>query len=98
MAFGIILEFDGVGQADYDAVNDKLGIELGTATNWPEGILSHAGGPTDRGWVVFEVWESAAHQRRFMEGRLGAALGAVGVPEPVHVTTSELHAYETPSS
>lgn len=89
MAVGIILEFDGsVGKAQYDAVNGKLGLDPVKGTgDWPKGLLTHAGGIVDGGgFVVVETWDSKASQEAFMSGKLGAALGEVGVPAPVRVT------------
>jgi hypothetical protein len=83
MAAGLILEFDGVGREDYDAVNEQLGIDSQTGEgDWPAGLLFHAGGAKPGGWVVLEVWESQEAQQRFMDGRLGAALQAGGVTAP----------------
>jgi hypothetical protein len=95
MAYGIVLVFDGVGADQYWAVNDKLGINRDGSGDWPAGILSHSGGPTSTGWVVAEVWNSKADQEAFMAARLGAALGSVGVPEPVQVIESELVNHHT---
>jgi hypothetical protein len=98
MAYGIVLEFDGVTQQQYDAVNEKLGIDMAAGTgDWPAGLTSHAGGTTaGGGFCVFEVWESKAQQQAWIGGRLGAALGAVGVPEPVRVTEIDIVGYATP--
>ncbi len=90
MAFGIALIFDDVTEQHYWAVNDKLGINRDGSGDWPEGMLTHAGGPTANGWIVMETWASKADHERFMATRLGAALVAVGVPEPVQVVESEL--------
>ena len=81
MAEALILEFAGLTEADYRAVNSNLGIDMNTGQgDWPSGMLSHAGGPgSGDTWVVTEVWESRADQAAFMESRLGAALGAAGV-------------------
>jgi hypothetical protein len=95
MSYGIVLVFDGVGADQYWAVNDKLGINRDGSGDWPSGILSHSGGPTATGWIVAEVWNSKADQEAFMAGRLGAALGAVGLPEPVQVIESDLVNYHT---
>lgn len=95
MAYGIVLVFDGVGADDYWAVNDRLGINRDGSGDWPEGILSHCGGPTATGWVVAEVWNSKADQEAFMASRLGAALAGAGVPAPVQVIESELVNYQT---
>jgi len=87
MAQAVILEFDGVSKDHYDAVNAKLGLDPGAGTgDWPEGMISHTGGTTSGGGiVVFEVWESQDAQAKFMETRLGAALGEVGLPQPKRV-------------
>jgi hypothetical protein len=83
MAEGLILEFDGVGVAEYQAVNRALGFDAETGTgDWPEGMQYHAGGAKPGGWVVFEVWDSRDAQRRFMASRLGGALQEGGITGP----------------
>jgi hypothetical protein len=89
------LVFDGVVADQYWAVNEKLGINPDGSGDWPAGIVSHTGGPTATGWVVAEVWNTKADQEAFMGSRLGEALGAVGVPEPVQVIESDLANYHT---
>jgi len=96
MPYGIVLVFDGVDADQYWAVNDRLGIKRDGSGDWPAGMLSHTGGPTATGWVVAEVWNSKADQEAFMASRLGAALGMVGVPEPIQIIDSELVNYHTP--
>ena len=98
MAYGIVLEFEGVGKKEYDAVNALLGIDpVGGTGDWPKGLTSHAGGTTaDGGLCVFEVWESKAEQEAFMSTRLGAAIGAAGVPAPSRVTELDIVGYNTP--
>ena len=94
MPAAIILEFDAatVGKAMYDAVNAELGLDPGKGSgDWPAGLISHTGGSTDDGkFVVFEVWESQEQHGTWMGGRLGAALNAVGVPQPTRVTWMSL--------
>jgi len=92
MAEGLILEFEGVGKAEYDKVNSLLGIDSTKPdSDWPDGLQFHAGGPTEGGgFVVMEVWESQAANEKFMAGRLGAALAQAGVPAPSRVTWSSL--------
>ena len=84
MAAGVILEFEGVTQKEYDAVNAALGIDMSTGSgDWPDGLISHSAGHNEAGrLVVMEVWDSPEHQARFMEGRLGEALEKGGVTEP----------------
>jgi hypothetical protein len=97
MAYGLVLEFTGVGEKQYDAVNEQLGIDQDTGKgDWPAGLISHSAGPTADGWIVIEVWASKAEHEAWIGGRLGAALGVVGVPAPTRVTDSELVAYNTP--
>jgi hypothetical protein len=98
MAAGVILEFDGVTQKEYDAVNAELGIDMSTGSgDWPDGLISHSAGHNDDGrFVVMEVWDSPEHQERFMEGRLGQALAKGGIADPpVSVTWIELIAHQT---
>ena len=99
MAAALILEFEGVTQKEYDAVNAALGIDPTTGEgNWPDGLISHSGGLNSEGHlVVMEVWDSPEHQARFMEGRLGEALGKGGVTSPPSsVTWIELIAHHHP--
>ncbi len=98
MAAAVILEFEGVDRTAYEAVNAKLGIDSKTGEgDWPTGMRSHVGATTDAGGlVVMEVWDSQEAQADFMNGRLGAALGDVGVPAPVRVTWVDVLAHHTP--
>lgn len=89
MSYAVVIVFEGVSEADYWAVNDQLGINRDGTGNWPDGMRSHAGGPTADGWVVIEKWESKAAQEAFMSGRLGAALAAVGLPAPSQVIETD---------
>jgi hypothetical protein len=100
MAEGLILEFDGVGQAEYAAVNAKLGIDMESGQgDWPSGLLFHAGGAKPGGWVVFEVWESREAQERFMHDRLGGALQQGGISgPPKRVEWLDLAAHHSPPS
>ncbi len=89
MSYAIVIVFDGVTEADYWAVNANLGINRDGSGEWPEGIRSHAAGPTADGFVVIEKWESKQAQEAFMAGRLGAALSAAGLPAPSHVIETD---------
>jgi hypothetical protein len=98
MAEAIILEFDGVDRERYDAVNERLGIDMDSGEgDWPEGLRFHAGAAKEGGWVVFEVWESREAQGRFMDERLGRALQEGGVTAPpTRVEWFDVAAYHTP--
>jgi hypothetical protein len=100
MAEALILDFAGLTDVDYRAVNSNLGIDMETGKgNWPAGLLSHAAGPSDEGtFVVTEVWSSRAAQAAFMESRLGPALGAAGVTVVPAVRWVPLRAYHVPET
>ena len=95
MSYAITLRFEGVSEDTYWAVNDKLGIDRDFTTNLPDGLVVHSAGPVgDDGWVVSEVWASRAEQEAFMAGRLGEALGAIGVPPPAQVIDTDAVAFQ----
>ena len=96
MAVGLILEFSGIGKAEYDAVDKALGLDMYTKTgDFPDGLITHAAGTSDRGtFIVAEVWASQAHQEKFMQSRLGAALHEGGVTGPPTITWIELLAHQ----
>jgi hypothetical protein len=98
MAEGLILEFEGVGREQYNAVNSRLGIDMDSGEgDWPDGLVFHAGGAKAGGWVVFEVWQSQEAQERFMNERLGRALQEGGITEPpARVEWLDLAAYNSP--
>jgi hypothetical protein len=100
MSEAVILEFTGIGQTEYEAVNKALGLNSYTGEgDWPEGLLSHAGGTADSGvFVVMEVWTSRDAQGAFMHDRLGAALGAGGITAAPTVNWVPLLAYQTPGA
>jgi hypothetical protein len=86
MAEAIILEFPGDPDL-YHRVNAILGISPADGSgDWPDGMVSHVGASKDgNSLLVFEVWESQAHQEAFMNTRLGAALAEANAPEPSRV-------------
>jgi hypothetical protein len=98
MPYGLIIEFtDNVDPAMYHAVNGKLGIDMETGTgDWPAGLISHAGGSTEEGFAVLEVWNTQAEQEAFLHDRLVPALQAVGVPAPSRMEWVELLGYQAP--
>jgi hypothetical protein len=98
MAAALLLEFDGVGREQYEAVNAALGIDPATgAGDWPDGLQSHTAGTKPGGLVVIEVWESQEAQGRFMENRLGPALQEGGISgPPSRVEWLELAAHHVP--
>ena len=100
MPEALILEFTGVSEAEYAAVNKYLGIDMQTGQgDWPAGLLSHVAGEADDGtFIVSEVWSSRADHGAFMTSRLGAALGAGGVTAPPRVRWVPLVAFHQPGA
>jgi hypothetical protein len=98
MAEGLVLKFKGVGEKEYRAVNKALGIDPETGSGeWPAGMIAHNGGAADDGGlVVCELWESREAQGKFMQGRLGKAMGDAGLSVVPEITwykaVSEHHA------
>ena len=83
MAIGVLFDFPGATQAQYDEAVKKLtnGGTLRSLSDWPvKGLLSHVAGPTPNGWRVMDVWESEADLMTFAE-ILMPIIKAVGFPE-----------------
>jgi hypothetical protein len=83
MAIGVLFDFPGVTQKDYDAVISKLngGKPMKKLSDWPtKGVLFHVAGPTEKGWRVVDVWESEAAFQKFGE-TLVPILKSVGFPQ-----------------
>jgi hypothetical protein len=72
------MEWQGVTQAQYDAVLEELGLTHKT----PPGGVFHVAGPTDGGWRVVDVWESPEIFEAFLQTRLGPVLQHNNVPPP----------------
>jgi hypothetical protein len=87
MTIGLIMQFDGVGEKEYDDVMRVLGMRSpgaqDGANDWPKGIISHTAGNAGTGWCVVDIWESQAAFDDFFGSRLGPALEKVGtLPQP----------------
>ena len=75
MAIGLIFQEDGMTQAQYEQVKEAVAPDNQT----PAGLLYHAGGPSETGWCVVEVWESQEAADQFFQEKLGAALQKAGI-------------------
>jgi hypothetical protein len=95
MAEALVLEFRDVSPDKYREVNGYLGIDPVTGEgDWPAGLIDHLGLSGDGDVVtVVEMWDSRASQQAFMEGRLGAALGKAGLPEPSRAEWLTVHGH-----
>jgi hypothetical protein len=83
MAVIKVFDITGATEAQYVATCDKLTGGNGVVRkkeDWPvPGLISHAAGPTDDGWLVVDVWESDAAFEAF-GGHLGPIMTEVGMP------------------
>ena len=78
MPVGLRVKFVDGTQEQYDAVNEQMGVE----DNPPEGLVFHAAGPIEDGWGVIDFWETREHFDRFLAGRIGPAIEALGDRAP----------------
>lgn len=98
MSIVMTLEWPGVTTAQYDQVDEILGIH-GDDTA-PDGLVSHVCGETAGGIVIVDVWESEEALNQFFQERLGPAIGRVGLAEaypkvrPVHAIIPQGHGTE----
>jgi hypothetical protein len=85
MAIAILFEAPGTTREQYEQVASVVlpGGKL------PEGMQSHLAAPSENGWLVLEIWDSAEAAQRFFEGPLRPELERAGIqPQarqfPVH--------------
>ena len=78
MKVATVLEFPGVTREQYD----RMGAELARRGAFPKGLLIHVCGPTEGGWRIADIWESAETFERFGDEWLIPAMEAVGGPRP----------------
>lgn len=78
MAVGLIMNFPGVTQEQYDTVLEQLNL----GGRMPPGGISHAAGPIEGGWRVVDVWESQEAFDIFFRERLEQAMRNAGMPPP----------------
>jgi hypothetical protein len=88
MAELLILEFEGVTEADYRSVNAQLGLDPDTGKgDWPAGLVTHLAGLGEDGRAfVVESWTTREAHAEFMDKRLGAAMAEGGVTATPKVT------------
>jgi heme-degrading monooxygenase HmoA len=78
MAIVMRLEVPGGTIEQYEQVNEILGIH--GDDDAPDGLIFHAAGETDEGFLLVDVWESAEKLDAFFE-KAGPALAQAGVPD-----------------
>jgi hypothetical protein len=78
MAVAYIMDFPGGSAEDYEAVIAKMQLR----DTMPPGGLFHAAGPTDEGWRVCDVWESAEQFQQFADAKIGPLTAEQGMAPP----------------
>jgi len=86
MAIGLIMEFAGATQAQYDAILKDMNL----GGKMPPGGIFHVAGPMDGGWRVVDVWESQAAFDSFRAAQIEPLSRKHGVPAP-RVTVFPVH-------
>lgn len=71
MATRIQLDFAETTTDDYDRISEELNFPA----DWPEGLIAHGSADIDGRLRVVDVWESSGHFDRYVESKLGPAIG-----------------------
>jgi hypothetical protein len=90
MAVLMILELDGATTDDYDKINEAMGIDQ---DNLPDGLVSHAVGPTEDGGglLIVDVWETEEQLEHFVQNRVGPAMAKAGVESQAEPRVHPVH-------
>jgi hypothetical protein len=93
MATRVQLDFRNLGLDDYDSVCETLNFPA----DWPDGLLAHGSAEISGHLRVVDVWESSGHFDRFVDERLGKAIGeALGDrAEQPERSDQQLHTFYT---
>jgi hypothetical protein len=88
------ITFFQVIHLDVDADTfDEADQEIrGGIDQWPDGIVFHIAGPSNGEWIVADGWTSKEVRDRFMEERVGPAMGRRGLAPP---TIDEMSVHNT---
>lgn len=71
MPTAIQMQFQNLGLDDYDRVCEALDFP----SDWPDGLLAHGASEEDGKLRVVDIWDSPETYDRFVEERLGPAIG-----------------------
>ena len=89
MAILMIMDLEGATTEQYDAVNEAMSVD---ENNLPQGLISHAVGPTDEGGLlIVDVWDTEEDLGRFLEEQVGPAMQQAGVESQAQPRVHEVH-------
>lgn len=75
MSIGVIFRGETMTEEQYDQIRQQV-----MPDNQPvSGLLFHAGGPSENGWRVIEVWQSQEVAEAFFSGTLAEAFQKANV-------------------
>lgn len=78
---GFFVDFEGETESLLEDI-DALNVRMNVVAAPPEGLAFHCATPSQRGVRVIDHWRSTDDFERFIDAQLGAALHAVGMPQP----------------
>ena len=96
MAVGMLLAGEAVTADSYRQVTERMFGNFPMRTDQsPDGLLLHTAGGSEGGFYVYDVWESREHFDRFVQSKLGPALGELDLgdsarPEPQFFSIDQL--------
>ena|SRR5437762_3552560 len=82
MAVGVLTAAPELTKQIYDAATEKM-FGHAAPMREDEAPIAHSAGQGEQGYYVYDIWESREAFERFMQEKLGPALGEVlGGPPP----------------
>jgi hypothetical protein len=94
MAVAYVQEFDA-GDDRSTTNYDAIAKELGADTDKPAGLIVHTAGFTADGvFRIFDVWESEADLKRFLDERLMPIVGRMMAEDPSATPPAREYTYE----
>jgi hypothetical protein len=91
MAVAVQLDFRGATLAEYDEINERIGLLPGGPAS-PQEIF-HWVAKTDDGFRVVDVWETREAFEKFAREKLDPIYREVGVSQPPAIQFFEVHNY-----
>jgi hypothetical protein len=93
MAIAVIVEIAGATAEQYDAIVAEMKL-----TSWPPPHnLFHVAGPSEGGWRVVDIWDSAEAFEAFAREQLGPLAQKHGMTAQPHIVVWPVH-NQTPES